>query len=91
MSYETETIKASAYWASYLINNDASGLDDAELALADAWLVQHGLERAEFVDVAEPFFSWYYGFHTGADCQGGDLAEYTVIRDPAAGRAAVYA
>lgn len=74
-----QTVKASAYWASYLINNDASGLSDEELALADAWLAINGFEHAEFVDVSEPFFSWFYGFHTGANCQGGDLAEYQVL------------
>jgi hypothetical protein len=74
-----ETIQGSAYWASYLINNDASGLTDAELATCDAWLVANGLEHAEFVDVDEPYFSWSYGFHTGAECQGGDLAEYTYL------------
>jgi hypothetical protein len=72
-------IEGSAYWASYLINNDASGLTDEEVALADAWLVANGLEHSPCVDVGEPFFSWSYGFHTGADCQGGDLAEYTFL------------
>jgi hypothetical protein len=75
-----EIIAASAYWASYLCNNDASGLTDAELATADAWLVAHGLERADFWFDSEPYFSWSYGFHTGADCRGGDLLDYIVTR-----------
>ena len=70
-SLEPATIQGSAYWASYLINGDASGLSDSELATCDAWLVQNALERREFVDVGEPYFSWSYGLHTGADCQGG--------------------
>lgn len=32
------TYKAPAYWASYLINGDASGLEDNEKAACDAWL-----------------------------------------------------
>jgi hypothetical protein len=76
----TETHAASAYWASYFVNKDASGLDDAELALADAWLTQRGLEHADFWFTDEPYFSWSYGFHTGANCQGGDLLDYTVTR-----------
>lgn len=32
-----ETIKGSAYWASYLINGDDSGINETERALADAW------------------------------------------------------
>lgn len=77
-----ETVRASAYWARYLINNDASGLSDAELAVADAWLQREGLERAVFVDVGEPHFSWSYGMHTGDGVRGGDLADYTVLREP---------
>jgi len=76
---QVHEIAASAYWASYLINNDASGLNDAELALADAWLKRESLEHAEFTDCGEPYFSWSYGFHTGADCAGGDLCDFTYL------------
>lgn len=66
----------AAYWASYLVNGDASGIDETERALADAWLERMG--AADVVDVGEPYFSWSYGFHTGAACSGGDLAEFTL-------------
>lgn len=77
MGLEHATIKGSAYWASYLINGDASGMTAGERAVCDAWLEREGLNRGTFVDVSEPYFSWFYGFHTGADCAGGDLADYT--------------
>ena len=32
------TYTAPAYWASYLINGDASGMDDDEAAQCDAWI-----------------------------------------------------
>jgi hypothetical protein len=79
MGVRFETAKGSAYWASYLINGDASGINPEEQALADAWLEREGGSVVSCED--EPFFSWFYGFHTGADCQGGDLLEYTMRYD----------
>lgn len=35
--FETITATAPSYWASYLINGDASGMDDGEIARADAF------------------------------------------------------
>jgi hypothetical protein len=58
----------SAYWASYLINGDASGMTDEEIALAETWLERVG---GDVVDCGEPFFSWSYGLHTGTQCAGG--------------------
>jgi hypothetical protein len=38
-----DTITGAAYWASYLINGDASGMADRELALANHWLASNGV------------------------------------------------
>jgi len=38
MTLTLETATAPSAWASYLINGDASGLDDGEDKLVDAWL-----------------------------------------------------
>lgn len=46
-----------AYWASYLINGDDSGLDAAEKAVCDGWLSDSGLSRHRFMDCGEQFFS----------------------------------
>ncbi len=74
-------IKGAAYWASYIINGDASSLEPAEKALCDAWLQRELEEGEDIVDCAEEsHFSWHYGLHTGADCSGGDLLKYTVLR-----------
>ena len=40
---ETLTYTLPAYWASYLINGDASGLEPGEQEQIDAWLAKEGL------------------------------------------------
>ena len=69
----------AAYWASYLINGDASGLEDYEQAECDAWLKRELERNEDIVDCGEPYFSWSYGFYTGAPVRGGELVEYTVL------------
>ncbi len=82
---KVSTATGAAYWASYLVNGDASGLNDRERALCDAW--QKRLGNWYVVDVArdesgegiEQRFSWLYGFHTGDDqSRGGDIIEYVI-------------
>jgi len=74
---------APAYWASYLVNGDSSGLDAREIDLADKW--QARVSPAFVVAVAtdkhglheSPYFSWSYGAIAGDDsCAGGDLLDY---------------
>lgn len=72
---EVETIAGAAYWASYLINGDASGLTDEEQAAADNWLEK----IAPWYPVSaegEAYFSNSYGLHTYTSTQGGDLLDY---------------
>jgi len=65
-----------AYWASYLINGDASGITDEEKQAADAHLEAEGIVHV--IDCAdEAYFSWSYDLHGGI-CSGGDLLDYTV-------------
>ena len=74
------TVIGAAAWASYLINDDASGLSDEEQAACDAWY-EREIERCEYItDAGEAYFSWMYDMHTGTPYKGGDVAEYTVIR-----------
>lgn len=68
-------VPGAACWASYFINGDASGITEQERALADAWLTREG---GDPVDCGEPYFSWSFGLHTGADCAGGDLCDYAL-------------
>lgn len=71
---ETTTRRLPAYWASYLINGDASGMEDDERAEADEYLDSLGAGWS-CCDVGEVDFS-----HTNdANRLGGDVATYTFI------------
>lgn len=81
----TATATAPSYWASYLVNGDASGLDPAEKVHAEHWLALRAPWRV--VDVArdddgeaiEARFTWHYGLYdTLADCSGGDVLDYVM-------------
>ena len=65
------------FWASYLINGDASGLEPGDQEHIDAYLDQQ--EIAEVVDVEEDSerFTWSYDLY-GGTAQGGTVATYTV-------------
>lgn len=68
------TFTLPVYWASYLVNGDASGLSDEDQAACDAWLAfQH---PGNCVDVGEPWFSR----SNDANNLGGDVATFTFHR-----------
>jgi hypothetical protein len=70
-----EKAKGAAYWASYFVNGDSSGMDDEEIVAADKWLEFNNV--AFVVDVeGEPHFSNLYGLYADDRFQGGDLIEY---------------
>ena len=66
--FETVEADAPAEWASYLINGDASGIDDADIDAADAMIEAIGMGSP--VDTsAESFFRHFPDYSTrGADC-----------------------
>ena len=74
--FQTEIYSLPSYWASYLINGDASGMDDGDQADCDAWLASlpYGYNC---VDVSEET-----SFRRSNDATdlGGDCAEYTFMR-----------
>lgn len=47
---QVSTEIGSATWASYIINGDATGIDDDDRALADAWLEKVSADGGEVVD-----------------------------------------
>jgi hypothetical protein len=77
-----EHVQGSPHWASYFINGDASGLEESEIALADAWMRDNGIRevidvrRDDCGEALESSFSWRYGDATGDSCSGGDLIDY---------------
>jgi hypothetical protein len=72
-----EQITGPSYWASYLINGDASGITPEEKAHADAWLARN--EVLNVVDCEEEgrFTRHYQLYDPLADCTGGDVIDYT--------------
>ena len=79
---EIETLPAC--WASALINNDFTGLEDEEIKALEAALerIAPGLvvdvcRDDDTGDSMEPYFSWSYGLH-GGTAKGGDLLDYVV-------------
>ena len=72
------TIDMPTFWASYLINGDASSLKDGEKAHIDAYLKTQGiLSVLDCAYADESFFSCWFSLHGGTS-EGGDLLEYTV-------------
>jgi len=66
---DTYTRTAPSAWASYLINGDASGVDDADIAAADAFQEQFGTpvdcEDAGFIK----YHDAYHLMPLAGDCQ----------------------
>ena len=75
MSIKVETFTGVAYWASYLVNGDASGMDDSEIALADKW--QESIAPYYVVSIEDDSerFTWH-GELYGADCSGVTVCDY---------------
>lgn len=76
MTITTQTYTLPASWASYVINGDASGIEDDEVIVIDAWLnkVQPGIPTS---CSDEQFFSWHNDGPTPNI--GGDCLEYEFI------------
>lgn len=73
MTLQFDEITAPAHWASYLINDDASGYDDAELEAAAAYFA--GWYVLSVSD--DQWFSWSADLY-GSSSKGDMLAVYTV-------------
>jgi len=67
----TEKYDLPAYWASYLINGDASGISDSDKQNCDAWLEHKKLPAP--CDCSEES---HFGRFEGLGC---DLLEYTFL------------
>ena len=66
------------YWASYLVNGDASGLEPGEKETVEETLSKLDLTSCECVDIkGEPFFSWT-SWPPGLG--GGDYVTYVFHR-----------
>jgi len=77
MTIKSDTVTGVAHWASYLVNGDASGLDDVEKHLCDIWADSLAPWYVVATGDAEPWFTWQGGLY-GADCAGVTVCEYVV-------------
>jgi len=70
---------APSVWASYLINGDASGLDDDDIAACYAWC--EAMEPAYVVSTVDedPWFTWSYALY-GGTASGGNVFTYVLHR-----------
>ena len=67
-----------AYWASYLINGDASGMPASDLQACHAFLESHCLPMPVSCS-DESWFSWTNDSGNGL---GGDVLEFTFLTQP---------
>jgi hypothetical protein len=71
------TVTGPAYWASYFVNGDASGLTPDERRMADQWLTREGVRIVGAVDDAESRFTNSYQLYDPASVYtSGDVLDY---------------
>ena len=75
MSIKTDIVEAPSHWACYLINGDASGMDEAEIKACDAYFV--GLHVLDCNTETERF-TWSADLF-GSTSKGDTVCEYTVL------------
>jgi hypothetical protein len=78
-----KTVTAPAYWASYFVSGEASGLHLGEVAHIEAW--KRNNQVLQVVDIArhadgepyEPRFTNFYRLYDPmADCESGEVLDY---------------
>lgn len=78
MTIQIERYTAPAHWACYFINDDPSGMDDADIAAADQWIKIIGLGAPVDCSSDAEFMRWHDAHHVmplAADC-----CTYTFLR-----------
>lgn len=74
-----------AFWAPYLVNGDASGMDDDDVATCDAFLARTFGRKAHVcadVDLEDVYFSWRCDV---PGHPGSDVADYVFLAEPDGG------
>ena len=66
-----------AYWASYLINDDESGLEGEDQYYADQFMARHNLPAP--VSCSDE--SWFSRHNDSGNGLGGDVLEFTFLLD----------
>lgn len=71
------TLSAPACWASYLINNDASGITDAEREACDRWLAREEMPFPVSCDDESRFSRWHDALQESP--LAGDVLDYQFL------------
>lgn len=74
----SDILTGPTYWASYLINGDASGLEDDEEARANKWLMDNDNPYVVGIEEDSERFTWSFDLY-GGNCAGGDVCDYQVL------------
>lgn len=72
--FRIETHTLPAHWSSYLINGDASGIDDDDIAECDAYIERNNLPSP--VDCGDSYFSWHSDAWPNI---GGDVCDFVFL------------
>ena len=82
MTLEIETGTAPSYWASYFINGDSSGMDDDDIAQADAfaeWLGGNIVDCTSEESDDHPGFMRWHDAARVAGTLAADCSLYTAL------------
>lgn len=85
MSIEVTEIIGPSCWASYLINGDASGIEQEDVDACDAWQEAQApfycvdTKRDQNGEGEEPWFTGAYSLY-GGTASGGDVVTYIFHR-----------
>jgi hypothetical protein len=79
VSEEVEVFELPVYWASYLINGDATSLEDGEQEVVDAWLKDLVASYEAAVSVVDCSEDQWFSHRNDATNLGGMCCHYTVL------------
>lgn len=71
---KSRTFILPAYWASYLVNGDASGIDPGEREQVDGFISRNGLRLSGFVSCGDSYFARSNDAGNGL---AGEVCEFT--------------
>ena len=76
---EVEVFELPIYWASYLINGDATSLDDYEQKVVDGWLKEISEHYDANIAVVDCSEDQWFSSRNDATNLGGMCCHYTVL------------
>lgn len=75
MAIKADIVTAPAPWLDALVNDDYSGLNDADRQACCAWRENIAPAFVVYTDPNSRRFTWSYSLHGGTAC-GGEVIDY---------------